>query len=299
MGVEELLREMMRDDGVFSIGDMIQNIIYFFNQTHIRDYVINYYLDLLPHGRHAEWDGTYYFNEKGVIDPYYHPDIKHKDTLLKKFLENRNVYKDDNKKNNNHDKKGKKKTRNYVLFTACILYEDNRVHFLSFIYDRARRVLVSFDPGVNLYHKGQDVLIPLIRDAFIRNNLIDKDRISIERVGLCSTPYFNKKFGIQYDGTDPETNSLPADSFCQSWTLFFLIEFLRHKCSDKFLSSWCNVAPRYREPFILTYYFLPWLQQDAYIHKEFNSFYPQSKNLPKLLQYVIDRFPTDNRPRSY
>ena len=265
-----------RSTGRLGISDMMQNIIYFFNQPEIRNYVIKHYLDLLPHGKYVDWDQSYYFNEDGMMDSHYHPD--HPDTSLTDFIRSREVYK-------------KIKKNHFIIFTCCILYEGSRVHFLSFVYKATVPVLVSFDPGIHLYHKGQDVLVPLIEKSFTEAGLLSATKKpGVERIGLCSKEYFNKKFGIQYDGSNPLHTNLPADSFCQSWTLFFLIEFLRHKCSDRFVSSWCKINPDYRETFILMYYFLPWLQQDKFIYNEWLQFYPEGEDLTVLFQYMINTF---------
>jgi len=277
--IEGMIREMMRDTQQFSISDLLQNVIYFFNQPEIRDYVIHHYLKFIPNEKRVDWEGTYYFDEKGMIDSHYHTGMEN--VHLKDFIKSKTIFKREPK--TRHD---------YIIFTACILYEGNRVHFLSFIYDKTKKILVCFDPGVHLYHKGQEALIPLLQESFVHNGLISPKKESIERIGLCGNEYYGKKYGIQYEGSDPEKTNLPADSFCQSWTLFFLIEFLRHQCSDRFVSTWCKIPPKYREGFIITYYFLPWLQQDPFIHKKFNHFYPHAKRLPQLLQHVIHMFPT-------
>ena len=285
----QLIHGEMREERVsdrFLISDMLQNIIYFFNQPEIRDHVIEHYLKMLPKGEHVTWDGTYYFNEKGMIDSHYHPN--HPDTTLNDFIKNRPAYHTGTLKK----KKNKTSLHYYVIFTCCILYEDHKVHYLAFVYNANKQVLVSFDPGIHLYHKGQDVLIPLLRKAFIQAGLISNKKEAMERTGLCKNKYFNRRYGIQYEGSDPSTTSLPADSFCQSWTLFFLIEFLRHNCSDEFVSTWCKIKPKYREGFVLLYYFLPWLQQDTFISKKWLEFYHKGEDLTTLLPYIIDSMHT-------
>lgn len=279
MSLQELLMdtirgEMSKDSETFSISDMLQNIIYFFNGKEIRDYLINHHIKMLPSGKSSIWDGTYYFDEQGQLDPYYHPE--NQKTSLQQFVKQRRNLQQNRVR--------------FVLFTCCILYEGNRVHYLSFVYDTKKRILLSFDPGVHLYPKGQDVLVPLVRDAFLSNKLIADKRGSFERVGLCKTKYFDKAWGIQYDGTDPKITDLPADSFCQSWTLFFLIEFLRHRCSDRFFKKWCSIPPKHRELFVILNYFMPHLQNDAFMYKRFRQFYPQG-DLTKLTTHVIDAFP--------
>lgn len=272
--IHEIIRGEMRKDGSsLNTTDMIQNIIYFFNQEEIRNHMIDHYQKLLPHGKYVDWYGTYYFDENGMIDPYYHPEFP--DTSLDDFIK----------------KKFKKRIKkHFIVFTCCILYEGNRVHYLSFIYKPSSKVLVAFDPGINLYTKGQDVLIPYIRKSFVNAGLIPDKKKSLERIGLCNEKYYNKKWGIQYDGSDPKISSLPADSFCQSWTMFFLIEFLRNKCTDRFFSSWCRIPPKYRESFILSHYFLPWLQHDPSIHQKFKQFYPRG-DINMILSHITQQYP--------
>lgn len=256
----------------YKVSDMIQNIIYFFNQPQIRDYVISLHTNILPSGKNVEWDGTYFFNENGNIDPYHHTNTNN--MSLTEFLKKRESYHNDN-------------TR-FVLSTCCVTYEGNKVHFLSLIYDKKKRVLVFFDPGIHLYEKGQDVAVPIVKDAFLKNGWI-KNKHNIERIGLCSSNYHGKKWGIQYDGSDPKTTKLPADSFCQSWTLYYLVEFLRNNCSDKFFSSWCSVSPEKRETFMMMNFFLPHIQNHNFIFKEWQQFYPNG-DLTDLNQYVIRTF---------
>lgn len=258
----------------FNVSNMLQNMIYFFNIDDIRDYLINHYRNLLPIGKKTVWDGTYYFNEQGILDEYYHP--KEHEKHINTFISERVAL--------------QSKNHNYALFTCCILYEQNRVHYLSFIYDIKNKILISFDPGIHLYTKGQDILVPLVRNAFIKNKLINNKSKSFERIGLCKNKYHDKQWGIQYDGSDPRLTDLPADSFCQSWTIFFLIEFMKNNCSDSFFSEWCSIAPKYREMFIIMNYFLPHLQQDPVIYKKFLKFYP-SANLPALMSHTISLFP--------
>lgn len=271
--MRQLLREMMKDNTEFQVSDMIQNIIYFFNQPKIRNHILLHHISMLPAGKKVKWDGTYFFNEKGDIDPYHHPDSRQ--MSLTQFLKRRQAYNDDD--------------TGYIISTFCITYEGNRVHFLSMIYDKKKRNLVFFDPGIHLYEKGQDVALPIVMNSFVQNGWIKKD--NVERVGLCSRKYHGKQWGIQYDGSDPKMTKLPADSFCQSWTLYYLVEFLRNHCSDKFFSNWCSIPPEKRETFMLMNFFLPHLQTDANIFKEWQQFYPHGQ-LTDLSQHVIQAFST-------
>jgi len=178
--MEKLLQEMRQELASPNTTQMIQNIIYFFNQPSVRDYVINHHIILLPCGKNVKWDGTYFFDENGMIDPYHHHDCKN--MSFEKFIKNRsNYYKKDEK---NHT---------FIIATCCITYEQNKVHFVSLIYDTKKKSLHLFDPGIHLYQKGQELAVPIIRNAFIKNGLITSSPNKVERLGLCVKSYYGKK----------------------------------------------------------------------------------------------------------
>lgn len=271
MQIQEALREMrtsfLKNDDQSRLTGTIQNLIYFFNQPKVRDYVIGHHIKILPTGKQVVWDGTYFFNEKGGMDPHHHDGLE--GVPLYEFLAKRRAY------------TGRDKAR-YVLSTCCVTYEGNRVHFLSLIYDRKTRTLIFFDPGIHLYEKGQDVVVPVVWDAFARNKWAGR----IERLGLCSKDFKGKRWGIQYDGG---SSKLPADSFCQSWTLFYLVEFLRNKCTDKFFKHWCSIPPKKREAFMLMNFFLPHIQNHAFLDDEWEKFYAEG-DLTRINQHAIRVF---------
>lgn len=271
--MQQILKEMFKNNKKYQVSDMIQNLIYFFNQPEVRDYILSLHINILPAGKKVIWDGTYFFNEKANIDPYHHPGTSN--MSLREFLRKKKVYSDG-------------KTL-FILSTCCITYEGNRVHFLSLIYDKKKKLLIFFDPGIHLYEKGQDVAVPIVRDAFFKNGWLKNSTNNIERVGLCSNVFHGKKWGIQYDGSDPKKTKLPADSFCQSWTLYYLVEFLRNKCSDKFFCHWCSIPPKKRETFMLMNFFLPLIQTQNFLFKEWQNFYPHGE-LADLNNYVIETF---------
>jgi hypothetical protein len=260
----------MSSNPKFTMSSLLQNIIYFFNQTKIRNYVIEHFIEMYHVKEKVVWDGTYYFNEEGKMDNYYHPELKEKSTTLTEFIKSRKPF---------HEKNKKK----FIIFTACILYEENKVHYLAFVYDTQRQLLVCFDPGIRLYHKGQDILVPLLAKTFKECRLIPTLK-NIERVGLCSKKFYGQQWGIQYEGSNPKQTNLPADSFCQLWTICFLVEFIKNRCSDTFLSHWCTVPPKIRESFALTYanqfFTLP------YVYKQFRIFYP-SGDLNRITPFII------------
>lgn len=266
----QLIHGEMSANPRFQMSSLLQNIIYFFNQTNIRDFVIHHHINMFSLDDKVKWDGTYYFNEQGIMDNFYHRDLK-ENTTLTQFLKSRKVF------------FSRKKQPDFIIFTACILYEENKVHYLAFVYQPQKEILVCFDPGIRLYHKGQDILVPLLAQAFKNCNLIPNLN-RIERVGLCNKKFYGKQWGIQYQGSNPAQTNLPADSFCQLWTICFLVEFMKNHCSDEFLTHWCTVPPKIRESFALTYanqfFSLP------YVYKQFKIFYPIG-DLNRITPFII------------
>lgn len=280
--MQKLLKQMeaalVKGDDNQRLTHMVQHMIYFFNQPSIRDYVVDTHAKriLTQHGRRVEWDGTYFFDENGIVDHMNQEGIGN-GMPLAEYLRTRKAYTDNGRTG-----------PQFVISTCCVTYEGNRVHFLTLIYDRRKKALLFFDPGIHMYEKGQDVAVPIVNSAFRKNGWVHNIK-NTERVGLCTKDYYGKKWGIQYNGKDPSKTVLPADSFCQSWTLYYIIEFLRHKCSDTFFPKWCTIPPDKRETFLLMNFFLPHIQNHPFLYKEWERFYPDA-DMALLNQHVIDNF---------
>lgn len=145
----------------------------------------------------------------------------------------------------------------YAMFTVCLLYDTNLVHYVSFLY--TDRQLLSFDPGVELYPHGQKTIVPRVEAAFRALRLIDSHSVQ----GAC--PHFafgRKRRGVQFNGR--LQYKLPADAFCQSWTLFFFVRllYLPDRSLERiklFLSDWCAIPPSDREYFITSFFIHPTL----------------------------------------
>jgi len=160
-----------------------------------------------------------------------------------------------------------------LLFTVCFLYEENRVHYVSFLYLSEAKRLISFDPGWELYHHGQQTVVPYVQDVFQQRGLLSgttarSDSLST-KMGRCSNFSFcGKYWGIQYNGTP---SSLPADAFCQTWTLFFFTRYLLQSQSldFSFLQKWCAIHPSRREFFIISCFILPLLQNQKIVMRAF------------------------------
>jgi len=132
----------------------------------------------------------------------------------------------------------------------------NSIHFVSFLYDESRRQLVCFDPGFNLYQNGTRVVIPIVTNLFIRLGWISDEDASIP-VGRCKKLYHGRRYGVQYNGEDPDRVGLAADAFCQSWSLFFIISCILFRGDWSFVEHWCSIEPQQREQFIMERFFLP------------------------------------------
>lgn len=141
------------------------------------------------------------------------------------------------------------------LFTASYVYRRNRIHYVAFAFDPRRRSLVCFDPGYDLYLYGRHKIIPLVANALYEAGRIDAPTIL---KGPCLR---RQGFGIQYDGRNAKKVVLPADAFCQMWTLFFLTTYVQENGSLSFFEDWCRVRPRFREYFLLQHFTIPMLRQ--------------------------------------
>lgn len=156
----------------------------------------------------------------------------------------------------------------YKVFTVCIYYEINSVHYVAFYYDNKKKELVSFDPGVELYLHGMKTIVPQIRNLFYETGLVRSPFFSQDRftLGRCQSYKFRgKKYGVQFNGKNID---FPADAFCQTWTLFFV-----HRLTETghygFLVEWCGKKPRHRVGFLMESFILPLLRNNKYVQKKY------------------------------
>jgi len=177
----------------------------------------------------------------------------------------------------------------YVMFTVCILYDIHLVHYVSFMYDAQKKELTSFDPGVELYHHGQKTIVPLVQQAFEKAHLIAPSHHKI--FGACHRFGFkNKKMGVQFNGNIK--GRLPADAFCQSWTIFFFVRLLHSSEKDPktFLYHWCNIHPYDREPFITSFFILPVLTYFPKVSKKYEDMVQQRDAIQLLFAPIEECF---------
>ena len=226
---------------------LLQSFIHAMNDFDTRNEVMAYHLLHSKNRTHCQWWGTFVVrHEKGalrIVDPDPLWKSFSKTSTLEEFLRQKRL--------------SQKKSPCSIIFTVCLVYDTNLVHYVSFVY--TDRTLVSFDPGVALYPHGQKTIVPLVHSAFKACGLLDSHTIE----GACSEFLFRKKkHGVQFNGL--VHNTLPADAFCQSWTLFFLVRMLY--LPDRslpnirgFLKDWCAIPPSDREYFITSFFILPTL----------------------------------------
>jgi hypothetical protein len=138
------------------------------------------------------------------------------------------------------------------MFTVAYVYRGDLIHYVSFVYEPFSRRLHAFDPGYNLYLYGKHKIIPMVATAFRDRDLIDTF-IDVIPHGRCT----HSSFGVQYDGRSPCKVLLPADVFCQTWTLFFLVSWIREKGNLAFFRRWCRVDPPKRKTYLIRTFVRP------------------------------------------
>lgn len=228
----------------------LQQFIYLMNETDIRNEIITKRSKFF--GNNVEWLGSWdvcgnKFDLSFLsIPPCFHSSLKDKSVL--------NVL---------QKKMTLKKSKN-CMFTICYHYEDRKVHYVSFIYDRENKRLQHFDPGISLYLHGQETLVPSIYKVFKTIGLVEKN----QELGKCihQTKWKGKIMGIQFDGG--ENLALPADAFCQTWTIFFLVRMMANGFeSEDFIQKWCSIPPKRREAFLISSFILPILLEFPKFYK--------------------------------
>lgn len=179
------------------------------------------------------------------------------------------------------------KTHVYKIFTVCIYYDINLVHYVSFVFDVNNRNLISFDPGIELYKRGLKTIIPALRRIFYSLRLSKTPLIRQQDalvVGRCDIKFNGKKYGIQFNGQIHR--DLPADAFCQTWTIFFLVRLVNLRNTD-FVSEWCSIHPYQRESYILSSFIIPILERNKIVSEHyFQTILDEKKKvLSKLVNY--------------
>lgn len=230
------------------MSSLLQSFIYTMNNKKLRSEIIQYHLRFNHKKETHDWLGTWMVSLAG------NNNLESIENIAQLQAQDKALYK-------LIAKNKKRFTHKIALFTVCIVYDRNLVHYVSFVYIPSEKKLWSFDPGVELYLHGQKTIVPQIRRAFHQNGLISNTQIHPQQdLGRCTDNSFcGKKWGIQYNGN--HKTHLPADSFCQTWTIYFSIRLLLQEDSRdlSFVEDWCRISPKERESSIITYFILPQL----------------------------------------
>ena len=205
------------------INEILQNLIYMFNDNHIRDKIIKNYI-IQTKQKQFIWKGTILLNNKKKFNEYQSWK-----------LSNNKIY----------------------LFTVGYIYNGNMIHYVAFMLNVKNKHITCFDPGYNLYLYGKHKIIPLVINELHKQNIIS-DTI-ILRAG-CIKKHFNMNYGLQFNGKSPYKNILPADAFCQTWTLYFIMSCILQHGDSSFFDSWCKIKPSLREFFLIQSFILPQLE---------------------------------------
>lgn len=255
--------------------NLMQELIYFFNEYEVRERVLTRFIKNAHLEKKCEYLGTLdvteFHHERHdllIVDNKHHPSSL-RFSILQRILpksEHPQTFSTPESFlkspfNITHLLETNKKFRKLFtqrptvikLFSVCLQYKVNSVHFCAFIYDPIKKIIVCFDPGASLYLGGERHIIPGIVKAFRQSSLIGMhEKNSVLTLGLCGKSYFKKFWGVQFNGQHPKEVILPADAFCQTWTLFFLCEFILNQLSFDFqyFRHWCHLKPRDRELFL-------------------------------------------------
>lgn len=249
----------------------LQEFIYFMNESGVRDDIIRKRLASLEVD--ADWLGSW-----NVQGEKYKLQFLEVPPSLSKSGKNKDVF-------TVLQKKLPRMTNGIFMFTVCYHYEDRRVHYVSFVYDAKKASLKHFDPGISLYLHGQETLVPSLYKIFNSIGLIDKS----QEVGEClhQTKWKGKIMGIQFDGNTKV--KLPADAFCQTWTVFFLIRSMVNNFeSESFVETWCSIRPRRREAFLISNFVLPFLLEYPRYYKRICRKTNSTDNFIKIMYDYVE-----------
>ena len=250
---------------------IMQNFIYTMNDYNIRNKIMKYHIKNANKSDSHQWLGTWtlYQNKNNKflfkdVDPLFSSIKISTDTPFPDFLS-----------------KMKKKLSLYPVsvFTVCLVYDQYLVHFVSFIYLSKEKLLISFDSGIEIYHHGQDTIVPYIQTQFKKYSLTNNNHYP--NLGRCKHFRWKGKYmGLQFTGMEES-----PDAFCQSWTIYFLVRFLysgfsiSHKqhlqTLFQFVNDWCKINPKKRAMMLTENFIIPVLL-----------FFPDVlKHLKKLTSY--------------
>lgn len=222
---------------------IMQNFIYTMNDPIYRNDIMKYHLSHSHKTQTHRWLGTWVLYEKSgnlifkETDPLFQKQSftgKNLSQVLQRSIID------------------KIKKYPVSMFTVCLVYDEYLVHYVAFIYLQSEKQLISFDPGVDIYHHGQKTIVPIVQKMFLDHGLINKK--SDHRLGYCHNIRWKTR-GLQFTGVE----DVP-DAFCQSWTIFFLIRFLYSdgtNSAKQFVHNWCKIRPDRRAVMLTERFIIP------------------------------------------
>ena len=235
----------------WKLGIFPQYIIYHFNDLKVRNDIINKELKNYKKTEKILYFGTINIRKNNKDEMILVSDydinswkkVMSKDNLKKIENQNFNEFIELNKKIFQEKK---------TIFTVCYHYNTVNVHYVSFVYDPKEKELISFDPGVDVYPEGQKEIVPALTKAFRKAKLLKKTEELGKTCNKHRYLFRNEPIGIQY-------NSKTKDAFCQSWTLYFLLQQIRQK---NIVRKVCRIHPANREIFLFKEFIIPILEKN-------------------------------------
>ena len=109
-----------------------------------------------------------------------------------------------------------------------------------------------FDSGIDVYPVGESHMLPVLKKAFKEAGLI-KTTAELGKACYQHRYISNEPAGIQFAGKDKI-----RDSFCQTWSLWFLCNFLNKK---KLIRKVCRQHPTNREIWLFEDFIIPLLEK--------------------------------------
>jgi hypothetical protein len=151
------------------------------------------------------------------------------------------------------------------LFTLSYLYEGNRIHYIAVTYDKKTKTVVIFDSGYNLYPVGKTILIPLVKRMFLS--------LSSKILFFEKTSCQSSKYGVQLKKDTKRhiklNNDSHRDAFCQSWSLFFLMCYVRYQGDLNYFEKWCQLKSNQRLEYLIQNFVIPVINSNRYLFQKY------------------------------
>lgn len=272
------------------LGGILQYIIYFFNKNNVRDTIISDKITELDLQNKIHYMGSISFCEDNnsivLCEPYDYKNLKTYFNKEKDYFDNLDWFK------LIEDNKHKILEKPITIFTVCLHYNKQSVHYVSFIYIKNKGI-TSFDPGHEIYKEGNNILKPAVFKSF--SKLLPKKHKVVQQLGKqCSKFRYivkDEPSGIQWNGKN-------RDAFCQTWTIYFLVDFLEKYTQPtqkyKLIGELCQTLPNNREVKLFADFIIPVMikySKKNWLNEILNNYYEyemeDSKRLTKTEFLVL------------